>query len=112
MVFSDLIGLGNTVESLPAEEYVTVSSFSAYASGSTEDTLRSARGFLRHTMKCTPLFAGDGYTRTETHARGAKEFIVPRCAVKDLPGHRWIELGGSGMTQAGLGSEPAPGAAA
>jgi hypothetical protein len=93
--FSDLVELGNAVESLPVEEYNTISSFSAYSDDSTEDTLRSARGFLRHTIKCTALFAGDGYTRTEAHARGAKEFLVPRCAVQDLPGHRWIELGGS-----------------
>jgi hypothetical protein len=92
--FSELVALGRTVDRVEPVEYALVCSFEAYADASTPNTLRSARAFLRHTLKCTALFAGDGYTRTEALARGAKEVLVPRCAVADLPGHRWVNLGG------------------
>ena len=90
--FAELVQLGNTVDKVPPEERDQVATFAAYAA-SEEDTLRHARAFLRHTIKCTPLFAGDGYTRTEAHELGAREYLAARCAVADLPGHRWVPLG-------------------
>ena len=89
--FDELVRRGNAVDTLGCEEYARVNSFDAYAR-SGDDSARHARDFLRHTLKCTPLFAGDGYTRTEEGERGAREFLVTRCAVSELPGHQWVPL--------------------
>jgi hypothetical protein len=70
--FDELVRRGNAVDTLGCEEYARVNSFDAYAR-SGDASARHARdflSFLRHTLKCTPLFAGDGYTRTEEGGAG------------------------------------------
>jgi hypothetical protein len=90
--FPELVKLSEGIERLESEEYAKVCSFEAYAAHG-DDSVRHARAFLRHALKCTSLFAGDGYTRSPEGEQGAKEFLVPRCRIADLPGHHWIPIG-------------------
>lgn len=103
--FAELVKLGNEVETLPQPEYERVNSFEAYAADGGE-SLCEARAFLRHTLKCTSLFTGDGYTTNEAGVKGAKEVLVRRCAIADLPGHRWIDIGAT-SSRASSGGAPA-----
>ena len=57
--FEEIVARGNEVEVLEPDEHAKVCSFEAYAAHG-EDSLRHARAFLRMTVKCTALFAGDG----------------------------------------------------
>ena len=88
-----------------ASVYAQLSSFDAFEaqllSGDAStaelfDNVHKARGFLRHTLKCTELFAGDGFTRTEKGTQGCQERLVRRCRIVDLPNHCWVPLGSGG----------------
>ena len=41
-------------------------------------TPRARSGVPPATLKCTSLFAGDGYTRTDAGTRGTREYLVKR----------------------------------
>ena len=79
-------------KTLGTEMYEKCGSFTSYADPSTPGDLRHARVFLRHTLKCTPLFAGDGYAYTEGGERGCREFLVKRKAVADIVGAQWVYM--------------------
>lgn len=76
--------LSSQFETLSRDAYRVVSSFDGYAA-SPIDTVEHARAFLRHTLKCTPLYQGDGYAYDEDGIRGVAEALVPRMRIADLP---------------------------
>jgi len=76
--------LSSKFEALSPDAYKVVSSFDGYAA-SPIDTVGHARAFLRHTLKCTPLYQGDGYAYDEDGTRGVAEALVPRMRIADLP---------------------------
>ena len=83
----DMIGFD--VERPPAEVRARVATF---ADNSTPGDLGHVRAFFRHTLKCLPLFGGDGYAYNEAGKRGAREYVVMRRAIADLADARWITL--------------------
>ena len=46
----------------------------------------------RATLKCTPLYSGDGYATNERGERGVKEYLVKRAAVAELSEAQWVVL--------------------
>jgi len=87
-----LVQIGYDVEKeMAPEEKAKVGTFEAYGEHG-DDSLGHARAFLRHTLKCTALFAGDGYTRTDGGERGTREYLVKRLPVSALPGAQIVEL--------------------
>jgi hypothetical protein len=84
MPVDELTSLGKGVDSVPSEVYPSVSSFEDYAA-SEVDTLEHARAFLRHTLKCTTLYRGDGHAYDDQGIRGSVEVLVPRMTVAELP---------------------------
>eukprot|EP00051_Salpingoeca_urceolata_P021303 m.331723 g.331723 ORF g.331723 m.331723 type:complete len:241 (+) comp19773_c0_seq4:4434-5156(+) len=91
MPMEQLFELARGVERVDEETYARVRCPEEYATRGL-DTLREARAFLRHTLKCTELFTGTGYTCLPDRRRGSREFLVPRSAVADLPSHCFIDL--------------------
>ena len=90
--YADLIRqIGYDVEDMSPEEKAKVGTFEDYAQRG-DDSLGHARAFLRHTFKCTALFAGDGYTRTDAGTRGTREYLVKRLPVSALPDAQIVEL--------------------
>eukprot|EP00747_Dinoflagellata_sp_TGD_P023842 gnl/TRDRNA2_/TRDRNA2_130117_c0_seq1.p1 gnl/TRDRNA2_/TRDRNA2_130117_c0~~gnl/TRDRNA2_/TRDRNA2_130117_c0_seq1.p1 ORF type:complete len:184 (-),score=26.55 gnl/TRDRNA2_/TRDRNA2_130117_c0_seq1:52-549(-) len=90
--YPDLVRqIGYDVEKVSPEEKAKVGTFQAYADHG-DDSLGHARAFLRHTLKCTSLFAGDSYARTEAGEQGTKEYLVKRLPVSALPGAQIVEL--------------------
>lgn len=75
---------GRHIDSLLPEDYAVATSFEAFASSEEYNTASHARAFLRHSFKLMKLFSGDGYSYSEDGQRGAREYLVPRCAVQDL----------------------------
>ena len=91
--YRELIGrIGYDVDHLSRERRAEVSSFTAFADDAVPSDLGRARAFFRHTLKCTALFRGDGYTYQEDGCRGAREYVVPNTRVQDLPGALWVDL--------------------
>ena len=84
MSLEALKDLAKSVESWNPEVVADVDSFDKYAN-SQIDTLQHARSFLRHTLKCTLLFRGDGYAYDDNDVRGTEEYLVPRVQIKNLP---------------------------
>ena len=80
----DLLELAKSVEDLEPEDYALVNNFQSYEHSS-KDSLKHARGFLRHALKCTPLFRGDGFAYDDKNKRGAEEILMPRLKVSELP---------------------------
>ena len=84
--------IGYDVNDLSAEQVDKVGTFEAYAAASTPGDLGHARAFLRHTLKCTPLFRGDGFAYSDDGTRGVREYLVKRLPVEALPGAQWVIL--------------------
>ena len=80
----DLLELAKSVEDLEPEDYALVNNFQSYEHSS-KDSLKHARGFLRHALKCTPLFRGDGFAYDDKNKRGAEEILMERLKVSELP---------------------------
>ena len=80
------------MDHIPAEVYRRVTSFAKYAEEACPDDLAHARAFLRATLKCTPLFSGDGYATNEKGERGVREFLARRSKISELPGAQWVVL--------------------
>lgn len=74
------------VENCPNEIYQAVRSFESFAKTKLPTTPTLVRAFLRHTLKCTRLFTGDGYCCDEQGRRGAKEYLIPRVRLDQLTG--------------------------
>ena len=99
MSLKEHLELGQAVDVLPAEELEQACSFEAYANAG-EESLRHARSFLRHTLKCSRLFTGQGYTMAVTKnnrrqagiGRGGEVVMVRTQPVANIPGCRWIAL--------------------
>jgi hypothetical protein len=72
------------IERLSPEVYREVCSFEAFASTLLPITPTLIRAFIRHTMKCTRLYSGDGYSYDEKGRRGAKEYLIPRVPISSL----------------------------
>jgi len=102
--WAELQTIAARVDKVDRAVYAQLSSFEAFealvkdgdASMEEFDDIHKARGFLRHSLKCTSLFAGDGFTRTEAGEQGCEERLVRRCRIVDLPNHCWVPLGCSG----------------
>lgn len=75
---------GYDIDHIPSEIHQEVSSFESFAVTSLPTTPGLVRSFLRHTMKCTRLFRGDGYCYDELNRRGAKEYLIPRVQISCL----------------------------
>lgn len=75
---------GGSVDVVDAEELRVVGSLQGFAEAKEKCTPEMGRKFLRHTMKCTTLFKGDGYSYSESGERGVKEYIMPRVRTADL----------------------------
>jgi len=80
----ELVQLAAGVGDVPKAYYDTVSSFDAYVE-SQENTLQHARAFLRHTLKCTTLYRGDGYAYDDNGTRGTEEVLMARKKISELP---------------------------
>ena len=66
------------------ETKIHVSSFDGFANYTGQCTAELGRMFLRHTMKCTALYKGDGYAWNDKGERGVKEYIMPRVLTASL----------------------------
>ena len=97
----DLLELAKSVEDLEPEDYALVNNFQSYEHSS-KDSLKHARGFLRHALKCTPLFRGDGFAYDDKNKRGAEEILMPRLKVSELP------LPSTKMSSVSLSCRPTP----
>lgn len=84
MSIEELVELARRVDKVDAEYYATVGTFEGYAASDT-DTLEHARAFLRHTLKCTTLYRGDGYAYDDQGVRGSEEVLMPRVKIGELP---------------------------
>lgn len=82
------------VDLLLPDEYAKFSSFSSFAQYAQMEVInaRACRAFLRHTMKCTSLFAGDGYTYNANGERGFDEYIIRRRSVAELTSEPLVQL--------------------
>ncbi len=80
----DQFNFGYEFESIPPEVYWEVCSFEAFENSTLPTTPGLVRAFLRHTMKCTRLYSGDGYCYDEQGNRGAKEYLIPRVRISSL----------------------------
>ena len=84
--------IGYDVDRLSCKRRAEVSSFAAFADDAVPSDLGRARAFFRHTLKCTALYRGNGYTYDEDGRRGAREYVIPNTRAKDLPGATWTDL--------------------
>jgi hypothetical protein len=96
---------GYGINNLPKEIYDRVKSFEAFAKLSRDIvTPGYARAFFRHTLKCTALFRGDGYTYDEYGIRGFDEYVVRNMPLSELtqdePRQLNVEFGYLDMTAA------------
>lgn len=82
----DSFGCDYDIDKAPPEIYREISSFEAFENTSLPTTPALVRAFLRHTMKCTRLFTGDGYSYDQNGHRGSKEFLIPRARIDMLYG--------------------------
>jgi hypothetical protein len=84
----DKVEYTKDIESIEnAELYKVVSSFEEFAKASVVcDSPKMARQFLRHTLKCTALFKGDGFTYNEQGVKGLTEYLFKRVSLKQLNG--------------------------
>ena len=73
-----------SIENPPIEILCEVNSFESFANSKLPNSPSLARAFLRHTMKCTKLYAGDGYSYDELGNRGAREYLMPRVKLENL----------------------------
>ena len=69
---------------LSEEERSVVTSFEGLAAYTGPVTPELGRKFIRHTLRCTPLFRGDGYSWTEDGVRAGAEYLIPRVSVESL----------------------------
>lgn len=76
--------LDGPIDQVSPEEYAVVGSFEGFANFEGEITAALGRKFLRHTMKCTSLYRGDGYAYSQNGERGVKEYLMPRVKVANL----------------------------
>jgi hypothetical protein len=74
---------GVDFEQLDSDLLQQVNSFEAFEK-SGHDSPAMVRAFLRHTMKLTELYAGDGYCYNDRGERGSKEYLMPRVAISQL----------------------------
>ena len=84
--------IGYDVDRLSSERRAEVSSFAAFADNTVPSDLGRARAFFRHTLRCTALYRGDGYTYDEHERRGAREYVMPNTRAQDLAGTTWVDL--------------------
>lgn len=97
MPLKDLWSLGQEVESLAPEEIERVCSFDAYAD-SGDESLRHARAFLRHTLKCSQSFTGLGYHMTEAKkpygllGRGSEIIMMQQQAIRNVQRRQSVKL--------------------
>ena len=84
MPIEKLLELARSVDEFAPEDYALVDTFEHYEN-SGNDSVEDARGFLRHTLKCTTLFRGDGFAYDDKGKRGAEEILMPRVKVSALP---------------------------
>lgn len=67
-------------------DHKTISSFEEFAKHDVLCDPIIGRRFLRHTIKCTYLYRGDGYTYNEKGERGIKEYLFKRVSLDELKG--------------------------
>jgi hypothetical protein len=75
---------GGPIDKVPAHMYGEVSSLQGFANSTLLTTPELGRMFLRHTLKCTSLYKGDGYAYDQEGNQGVKEYLVPRVLTADL----------------------------
>lgn len=80
------------IDALEEELRPVVASFEGLAAYTLPVTPELGRTFLRHTMKCTPLYRGDGYSWQEDGQRGGREFLIPRVLVASLEPTAVVQL--------------------
>eukprot|EP00049_Salpingoeca_infusionum_P003941 m.72865 g.72865 ORF g.72865 m.72865 type:complete len:267 (+) comp12348_c0_seq1:117-917(+) len=90
MGFDELVQLATAVEQIPGEQYAQVKSLEAFAK-CPDDSLQATRAFLRHALKCTTLFTGDGFSRHQDGTQGIEELLIRRRPLSTL-NHRLIHL--------------------
>lgn len=80
------------INQLSEELIPVVTSFEGLAAYPMPVTPELGRTFLRHTMRCTPLYRGDGYSWPEDGQRGGEEFLIPRVLIERLEPTAVVQL--------------------